>query len=201
VMRTNSPLSRCLKFLGMFALIALAIGLNANIALAQTGADAASGPNAVFQLEGNTSTDGYVCFGITSTGPIIADAVAPGGGAPTCPSGTNLVTYAVPPTEDWDKIYSGKTVASATTGIVNDLFNSGSDDIYTGGSTKDTNDFGQWLWKNGKPHRKMTSNTVTPLHTPAHRTATLSLWPGWIAMTTPAPPPPDSGSFRTQTSE
>jgi len=153
-MRTNSPLSRCLKFLGTFALIAVAIGLNANIALAQTGADAASGPNAVFQLEGNTSTDGYVCFGITSTGPIIADGVAPGGGAPTCPSGTNLVTYAVPPTEDWDKIYSGKTVANATTGIVNDLFNSGSDDIYTGGSTKDTNDFGQWLWKNGKPQSK-----------------------------------------------
>jgi hypothetical protein len=57
-------------------------------------------------------------------------------------------------TEDWDKISAGTTTATATTGIINDKFNTTADNQFTGGGAKDTNDFGQWLWTLGKPQSK-----------------------------------------------
>jgi hypothetical protein len=129
---------------GALVLALLVFGLQPQTALAQTGVDAASGTSAVFQLEGNTKTDASICFGIASTGPIIA---TPAGGS--CPSGTSLVSYGAG-TEDWDKISSGTTSAMATTGIINDAYNSATDNSLCGGSTKDPNDFSQWQFCEGK---------------------------------------------------
>src|SRR5262249_46463863 len=56
-------------------------------------------------------------------------------------------------TEDWSNIFSGTSVAAATS-FVNDAFDSGTDNIYTGGGTKDNLDITGWLWKNGKPQGK-----------------------------------------------
>jgi len=113
--------------------------------------------NGVFQFEGDAITTGFTCFGIGPIGPVEA---IPGAGN-TCPVvldskgnsvTTNLVKFGGL-TQDWDKISAG-TSGVVNTGIGSDLFNSLVDTIYTGGSTKDTIDFSQWLWKNGKPQSK-----------------------------------------------
>jgi hypothetical protein len=110
--------------------------------------------NGEFQLEGNTSTDTGICFGIVSTGPVIA---TPGSGN-SCSVGT-FVAFGSQ-TEDWDKIYgstlsppTATTLATATS-FINDKFNTTADDQFTGGATKDINDFSQWLWNNSKPQAK-----------------------------------------------
>jgi len=131
----------------LFCCTLFALTTFATLTFAQGGAD---DPNGEFQLEGNTSTDGSICFGIVATGPAISTP------NPGCPSGQNLVTFGSS-TEDWDKIFAaqtgGSTVAVATD-FATDAFNSSTDDIFTGGSTKDTNDFSTWMWKNGKPQAK-----------------------------------------------
>ena len=48
--------------------------------------------------------------------------------------------------DDWEQVYLGTSSADVTTGVIPDA--SGvSDNTYTGGSTKDFNDFDQWLWE------------------------------------------------------
>lgn len=163
-MRTRIPaLIRCFTSshlflpLAVLALIALAVGLNPATALAQFSSPGGGvdDSNGVFQLEGNTTTDTGICFGIVSTGPVIA---TPGSGN-TCPSGETFVAFGSQ-TEDWDTIFgstlsppTATTLATATS-FEPDLFNTTSDDQFTGGSTKDTNDFSQWSWNNGKPQAK-----------------------------------------------
>jgi hypothetical protein len=157
-MRTTIP--NCLRcftsrrlFLPFAALVFLTfvLGLYPQPALAQSPSSPGGGvddSNGVFQLEGNAVTDTSICFGISSTGPVIA---TPGAGN-SCPSGESFVTFSG--SEDWDKIFAGSTTPTATTGIVNDAFNSLTDNQFTGGSTKDTNDFSQWLWAQSKPQGK-----------------------------------------------
>jgi glutamine cyclotransferase len=47
--------------------------------------------------------------------------------------------------QDWDKIFSNSSTA-AVTAFTTDVTGAG-DDILTGGTTKDTNDFSKWAWK------------------------------------------------------
>jgi uncharacterized repeat protein (TIGR01451 family) len=103
--------------------------------------------NGVFQLDGNASKDSAICFlpaGGPDGGPLVS--------APPCSGSATLVTFGAQ-TEDWSNIYAGSAVAVATS-FVSDNFNSGTDNIYTGGGTKDNLDISGWLWKNGKPQGK-----------------------------------------------
>ena len=113
--------------------------------------------NGVFQLEGDATTTGFICFGTGPLGPVIA---TPGAGN-SCPNvadskgnsvSTNLVQFGGQ-TQDWDQIFAG-TSGVINTGIGSDKFNDSGDTIFTSGSTKDNIDFSQWLWKNGKPQAK-----------------------------------------------
>src|SRR6266571_4060239 len=104
----------------LFALAALPMSGLAQYSSPGGGVDDS---NAVFQLEGNTTTDPYICFGINTAGPVIATP----GTSKSCPSGTNLVQFGTQ-TEDWANISSNTTVSAASTGIGSDLFNSLNDD-------------------------------------------------------------------------
>jgi len=108
--------------------------------------------NGVFQLEGNATTDAGICFQVSP--PLIA---TPGGEGNSCPSGLTFVAFGSQ-TDDWANVFTGGAGlhAVATTGIVTDVTNSTTDDIFTGGGSKDTLGLqsGPWLWKNGKPQGK-----------------------------------------------
>ena len=64
----------------------------------------------------------------------------------------NAVSSAAPG-EDWDHVFAGTDAADATA-TVTDLTNSNSDDIFTGGSSKDEHDTTDWLWTTSKPQAK-----------------------------------------------
>ncbi len=142
------------QFFTWFVIALAMIVAMPQLVLAQGGVD---DPNGVFQLEGDAVTTGGICFGIGPAGPVIA---TPGAGN-SCGNVLDGKGNSVPTsfvqfggsTQDWDKIAAG-TSGVINTGIGSDLFNNNSDTIYTGGSTKDTIDFSQWLWKNGKPQAK-----------------------------------------------
>ena len=61
---------------------------------------------------------------------------------------------------DWDQVYAdvqNKTNTSGSIGtpvFVHDPVNTTSDNIFTGGSSKDIHGVSQWQWKNGKPQNK-----------------------------------------------
>jgi hypothetical protein len=157
-MRTTIPnCIRCFTSRRLFlpfatvALITFVLGLYPQRALAQSPSNPGGGvddSNGVFQLEGNATTDAGICFGIGANGPVIA---TPGTGN-SCPSGESIVTFSG--SEDWDKIYLGTTTATASTGIINDPFNTRTDNTLCGGSTKDTLDFSQWKFCEGTPQDK-----------------------------------------------
>lgn len=137
------------KFLLLLAAaMAMVVALPAT-GFAQGGVD---DPNGVFQLEGDAVTTGSICFGIGPAGPVLG---TPSGGS--CSNVTDNKGNSVPTTlvtfgggtQDWDKIFAG-TSGTINTGIGTDFFNSASDTIYTGGSTKDTIDLSQWKWKTAK---------------------------------------------------
>ena len=55
--------------------------------------------------------------------------------------------------EDWDHVFAGTDSADATAKVT-DLTNSNSDDIFTGGGSKDEHDTTDWLWTTSKPQAK-----------------------------------------------
>jgi len=139
-----------LLLLGVLGVAALTLALHPQVAFAQGGVDDKNGP---FQLEGNATKDGTICFR-----PANADTSNP---APSwtfpnnlgnCPSTffTKLTFGAN--TDDWANLNTslGGAHALAKTGLIDDLTNSQSDTIFTGGGSKDINDIGQWLWKTAK---------------------------------------------------
>lgn len=127
-------LTRCLHSIRLSAVCAAGL-LVTGVVLAVVGGGV-DDPNGPFQLEGNATTDSSVCFPL---------------GSASC---TNVTFSGT--SDDWDKalgvVPGGHSIAN--TGVVVDLTNSNSDDIFTGGSSKDTIDLSQWLWKGGKPQAK-----------------------------------------------
>ncbi len=143
---------RFLLSLGALALATFVAGVHPQVAFAQFSSPGGGvdDSNGVFQLEGNATTDTGICFQVSP--PLIA---TPGAGN-SCPSGLTFVAFGLQ-TDDWANIFTGVSLhAVATTGIVTDVTNSTSDNIFTGGGAKDTNGLqsGPWLWKNGKPQGK-----------------------------------------------
>jgi uncharacterized repeat protein (TIGR01451 family) len=55
--------------------------------------------------------------------------------------------------EDWDHVFAGTDAADSTV-FLTDKVNSLTDDIFTGGSSKDINDTSAWLWTKSKPQAK-----------------------------------------------
>src|SRR6266704_2891464 len=112
---------RCCLNLGVVTAAVVVAALCPSVAFAQGGVD---DPNGVFQLEGNATKDGSVCF------PSLAIP------SPGCPSGDTLVTFAAS-TDDWANLninpYSGH--ALARTGLITDPTGHG-DSILSGGGTK-----------------------------------------------------------------
>jgi hypothetical protein len=153
-----------MKYLTCRTIFMLSLAVALAVALPQAAFAQFSSPgggvddsNGVFQLEGDAITTGYICFGTGPLGPVIATPGA-GNSCPVVndskgnPVSTNLVQFGGQ-TQDWDKIFAG-TSGVINTGVGSDKFNDSGDNIFTGGSTKDTIDFSQWLWKNGKPQAK-----------------------------------------------
>src|SRR5262244_1776964 len=152
----NYGICRIKLFLCLSAAVLWALSPSAYAQFSSPGGGA-DDSNGVFQLEGDATTTGYICFGIGPLGPVIA---TPGAGN-SCPAvvdskGNSVTTSLVQfggQTQDWDQIFAGSS-GVINTGIGSDKFNDSGDTIFTGGSTKDTIDFSQWLWKNGKPQAK-----------------------------------------------
>ena len=133
----------------LFALTVITAPVMAQFSSPGGGVDDSNG---VFQLEGNATTDSGICFKtVANGGPSIA---TPGPGN-TCPPSFTFVAFGTQ-TDDWANVNTGGTSfhGLATTGIVTDTINSTSDNIFTGGGSKDTIDIPSWLWKSGKPQGK-----------------------------------------------
>ncbi|PYU93717.1 MAG: hypothetical protein DMG25_08690 [Acidobacteria bacterium] len=105
-------------------------------------------------------------FGLTAiSGLVLAQSSSPGGGVDdaslvfqlegnaTRDASFGTVAFGAN-TEDWQTITLGTSHALATTGIVGDTTNSTSDNIFTGGSSKDIYDVNSWQYKAGKPQGK-----------------------------------------------
>jgi len=132
-------------------LFASCMVLCASVAVGQGVAD----PSLVFQLEGNLRTDTDICFQLSASGALTVPS-----NLGSCPAGFTDVVFAAR-TEDWDKIASGTSSASAKSYISPsttpaEAINSSGDDIFTAGGSKDTLGIstGPWKWKNGKPQAK-----------------------------------------------
>src|SRR5215468_7212193 len=112
-------------FLYVAVAIALALPPRALAQFSNPGGGA-DDSNGVFQLEGDATTTGFICFGTGPLGPVIA---TPGAGN-SCPIvadskgnsvSTNLVQFGGQ-TQDWDQIFAG-TSGVINTGIGSDKFN------------------------------------------------------------------------------
>src|SRR6185503_486986 len=68
------------------------------------------------------------------------------------------------PGDDWDHVFAGTDSADATA-FVSDLSNSNSDNIFTGGASKDDHDTSEWLWTTSKPQAK---NDITHAYAAAY---------------------------------
>ncbi len=142
--RFRFSVSRCLKLLGGLALVAFALGLNPATALAQGGVDDPLGP---FQLEGNVTSENTICYELTAAGAFTA---TPSGGS--CPAGFTLVTYGT--NDDWANVWAGTTHSALAISTIGpgttppEVFNSGSDNTFFAGGSKDTNGIssGPWEW-------------------------------------------------------
>jgi hypothetical protein len=111
------------------------------------GVDSATGTSAVFQLEGNATSDSKICFRpSTGTGSSVTNpSLATPGAGDSCPSGFTLVTFGT--ANDWG---SPGSPLAATAIPLTDLTNSQSDTSFIGGSSKDIYDISQWTWKGAK---------------------------------------------------
>ncbi len=142
----------CKRFMLTLSLVAMplvVLGLT-QPAFAVGGVD---DPALVFQLEGNVTNEGSVCFLLNANGAFTA---VPTSG--TCPSGYSLVTFGTT-TDDWVNIATPPNHAVATSFISPntspaEAINSNSDSIFTGGGSKDISGISSWAWKNGKPQGK-----------------------------------------------
>jgi len=138
----------------------LAIFVFAFAATPQTTFGQATGidnPN-TFQLEGNATTEGSICFGLTAAGAVTATP------APGCPAGTSVVTFGAS-SDDWENALGFKAgspshalktafVGAATT--PSEPFNSSSDTTFFGGGAKDTSGIssGPWEWQDTSVNAK-----------------------------------------------
>jgi len=136
--------------LATLAFITLVLGLYPQSVFAQFSSPGGGvdDSNGVFQLEGNATTDGGICFKVPNL-------IATPGAGNSCPAGFTFVAFGSQ-TDDWANINSGSGHFIATTGIVSDVINSSGDNIFTAGGSKDISGLqsGPWLWKNGKPQGK-----------------------------------------------
>jgi uncharacterized repeat protein (TIGR01451 family) len=66
----------------------------------------------------------------------------------------NAVSEVAKPGEDWDHVFAGTSAAITTPVFLTDKVNSLTDDIFTGGASKDINDTSDWLWTTSKPQAK-----------------------------------------------
>lgn len=120
-------------------------------------------PNGVFQLEGNATTEAFICFETAANG---GPALATPGAGNSCPSGFTLVAFGpnstVYPgtnntTYDWDSAFGvalASTMVNGVAGPVPDMFNTNSDNIFFQGKSKDIYDVSQWKWTAGRPQGK-----------------------------------------------
>jgi hypothetical protein len=129
------------------ALLAFAGVLSSQPATAQGGVDDPLGP---FQLEGNVTSEGMICYELTSAGAFTATA---SGGS--CPSGFSLITYGT--NDDWANVWAGTTHGALAVSTIGpgttppEVFNStaSTDNTFFAGGSKDTSGIstGPWLWK------------------------------------------------------
>lgn len=129
----------------LFCCTLFALTTFAALTFAQSGVDDKNGP---FQLEGNVTTEGSICYQLTPAGAFTA--------TPPCPSGFTLVTYGGT-TDDWQNAlgFGGGTSHAVATSFIGptttppEPFNSGSDTTFFSGGSKDTNGIstGPWEWK------------------------------------------------------
>ncbi len=140
------------KTLLLFCCTLFGLATTATLTLAQSSpGGGVDDSNGAFQLEGNATNDTGICWEPPPTGPSIA---TPGSGN-SCPAGFTFVPFGSQ-TDDWSNVNAGGSSfhGLATTGIVTDVTNSTSDNIFTGGGSKDINDIPSWLFKSGKPQGK-----------------------------------------------
>jgi hypothetical protein len=140
---------RILTAIGALALIAFLFGISPQPALAQGGVDDPAGP---FQLESNATTDTGVCFTLSAGAALLA---TPGSGN-SCPGGYTFVAFGAS-SDDWQNAlgFGGGASEALATSFVGpttnpaEKFNSGSDDTFFGGGSKDTSGIssGPWEWK------------------------------------------------------
>lgn len=165
-MRTSLLVPRCLKLLGVFALISLAVALNPSITFAQTGVDNSTSTG-VFQTEGDAQRTGTICWlPFASGGPAIATPLAPGGltnldahGCPTVNPAGNLATWSLisygSNTDDWSSFlvsggaFTSKAHSLFDPAFVTDAVGSQTDNTFLGTASKDTDDISAWSWN---PH-------------------------------------------------
>lgn len=136
------------KTLLLFCCTLFASTTFATLTFAQGGVDDRLGP---FQLEGNVTTETSICYQLTAAGAFTA---TPSG--TTCPSGFTLVTYGGT-TDDWQNAlgFGGGTSHAVATSFVGptasvvEPVNSGNDNTFFAGGSKDTNGIssGPWEWK------------------------------------------------------
>jgi len=143
-----------------FLLLLGAICCCAAVAMAQVDS-----PN-VFQLEGDATKTGTICFlTFANGGPAIATPGAPNTGglnAQGCPTVSNVGSSSKPVTatwnlitwgansDDWNVLYPNhKSNALFAPAFVADAVNSSSDNTFLGASSKDTQDISVWGWN---PH-------------------------------------------------
>jgi len=119
------------------------LGLTAQPALAQGGVDDPLGP---FQLEGNATTEGSICFQLTSGGALTS--------APPCTGSLKLVTFGAT-TDDWQNAlgFGGGASHALATSFVGpgsnppEQANSLHDTTFFGGGSKDTLGISSGPWE------------------------------------------------------
>jgi len=172
----NSQQSRCigvkriLLAFSALALIAFAIGISPQPALAQAGVDNPTATG-VFQMEGDAQRTGTICWlPIASGGPAIATPGSTAGGNPNkldsngCPTvnpAGNAATWSLiqygSNTDDWSSFVFSLTTGAFTSkahslfdpAFVTDAVGSTTDNTFLGTASKDTDDISAWTWN---PH-------------------------------------------------
>jgi len=139
----------------------LFFALHPQAAFAQSGVDAANKP---FQMEGDATTTGTICFlPVANGGPAFA---APGSYPPgnsACPtvnfSGSSatwtLVTYGAS-SDDWDLVFS-HTSHSLATAFSTDAVNTTSDNAFLGTSSSLSANINTWTWN---PHKSQGKDDI-----------------------------------------
>jgi hypothetical protein len=183
-MRTRMIVSRCLKLLGMFALVTLATGLHPGITCAQNGVDNSTATG-VFQMEGDAQRTGTICWlSLANGGPAIATPVTAGtnntdgNGCPTVNPAGAAATWSLiqfgSNTDDWSSfVFSGGAFTSRAHSLfdpafVNDAVGSGTDNTFLGTASKDTDDISAWSWN---PHGVQDKDDIAHAYASAYHLA------------------------------